>query len=214
MTFKPTAALAVACLMLSTAAHAETMATAWTDLNLRAGPGPGFAVLDVIPAGNAVQVAGCLEAADWCNVTHGTVTGWASGSYLTGDKGSVIHADRATYAIRTITYEAKKDEAAMVVGTVGALIGAVVAGPVGAVVGGAIGAGTGAAVAPDEAVRTYVVSNPVETVYLDGEVVVGAGLPETVTLREVPGSDYAYTYVNGVPVIVGRTDRRVMAIVR
>lgn len=214
MSVKSSFALAATCFALAVPAHADTAAMAWTDLNLRAGPGPGFAILEVIPAQSAVMIEGCLEASDWCSVTHGATKGWASGSYLTGDKGTAIQVDRATYAVRTITYEGKKDEAAMVVGTTGAIIGAIIAGPVGAVVGGIIGAGTGAAAAPDTKVTTYVTANPVETVNLDGEVVVGAGLPETVMLKDIPESEYAYTYVNGVPVIVGRTDRRVVAIVR
>ena len=102
----------------------------------------------------------------------------------------------------------------LAVGTAGAIIGAVVAGPVGAVVGAAIGAGTGVAVAPDSTVTTYVMANPVDPVYLDGEVVVGAGIPDGVMLKEVPDSTYDYAYVNGVPVLVERTTRRVTYILR
>jgi hypothetical protein len=82
------------------------------------------------------------------------------------------------------------------------------------VVGGILGAGTGEALAVDETVVTYVQTNPVEQVYLDGEVVVGAGLPETVTLVPVPESEYSYVYVNGVPVVVDSTERKVVYIVR
>jgi uncharacterized protein YraI len=214
MSVKSSVALAATCLVFAASAHAQTSAVAWTDLNLRAGPGPGFAVLEVIPAQAAVQVDGCLEAADWCRVTHGATQGWASGTYLTGDKGTTIVEDRTAYQVTTVTYDGQRDEAALVVGTVGAILGAAVGGPVGALAGGALGAGTGRAIAPDATVVTYVRSNPVEPVYLDGEVVVGAGLPDTVTLREIPESELSYTYVNGLPVIVERTDRRVVAIVR
>ena len=62
-------------------------------------------------------------------------------------------------------------------------------GPVGAVVGAVAGAATGGfteeALAPEA--RTYVMENPGETVYLDGEVVVGAQVPDTVEVREDPG---------------------------
>ena len=56
--------------------------------------------------------------------------------------------------------------------------------------------------------------NPVEPIYLDGEVVVGAGIPESVTLSEVPDSEYYYAYINGVPVLVEREQRRVVHVVR
>ncbi len=61
---------------------------------------------------------------------------------------------------------------------------------------------------------TYVRTNPVNPIYLDGEVVVGAGIPETVQLSEVPESTYYYAYVNGVPVLVERSTRRIVYIVR
>ena len=61
---------------------------------------------------------------------------------------------------------------------------------------------------------TYVRTNPVDQIYLDGEVVVGAGIPETVQLSEVPESEYYYAYVNGLPVLVEKEQRRVVYIVR
>ena len=60
----------------------------------------------------------------------------------------------------------------------------------------------------------YVRDNPVDPVYLEGEVVTGVELPETVTLSTVPTSDYRYAYVNGVPVVVDPAERRVVYIVR
>jgi hypothetical protein len=54
----------------------------------------------------------------------------------------------------------------------------------------------------------------VEQVYLDGEIVVGAGIPETVMLAPVPDSEYSYAYVNGVPVLVETQNRTVTYIVR
>ena len=85
------------------------------------------------------------------------------------------------------------DAGAVAGGMTGAIAGAIVGGPVGAAVGGAAGViaggATGTVIDPPENVRTYVTSNQVEPVYLEGEVVVGAGLPETVELREIP--DYS-----------------------
>jgi hypothetical protein len=58
------------------------------------------------------------------------------------------------------------------------------------------------------------VSNPVTPVYLNGEVVVGAGLPADVTLTPVPDYQYQYAYVNGQPVLVEPQSRRVTYIYR
>jgi hypothetical protein len=59
-----------------------------------------------------------------------------------------------------------------------------------------------------------VTSHQVEPVYLDGEVVVGAGLPETVALNEIPDYEYRYVNVNGQPVLVDAHSRRIVYIVR
>jgi hypothetical protein len=99
-------------------------------------------------------------------------------------------------------------------GSAGALAGAAVGGPVGALIGAAIGAGGGAALDPGETVTTYVTTNPVEPVYLEGDLVVGAGVPDVVVLQEVPETEYSYAYVNGVPVIVNPADRRIVQIIQ
>ena len=103
-------------------------------------------------------------------------------------------------------------------GVTGAVAGAIVGGPVGAVVGGGAGVVAGGAagtvIDPPERVRTYVRSNEIEPVYLDGEVVVGAGLPETVVLRDIPEYEYRYVYVNGQPVLVEPSSRRIVYVMR
>ena len=104
-------------------------------------------------------------------------------------------------------------------GATGAIAGAIIGGPIGAVVGGVAGAaigGTAEGVAspPNEKVVTYVRTNKMEPVYLDGEVVVGASLPETVVLNEVPDYEYRYVYVNGQPVLVEPQTRRIVYVVR
>lgn len=203
--------------LLSTTAHAATEASAWTDLNLRAGPGPMYQIVGVIPANGIVSVEGCLDTASWCKVSFDGIEGWASGDYLTAMVEStpvVIYTNREKVAVGSVTYEDKSAEGAIAGGTAGAVAGAVIAGPVGALVGAVLGGGLGAAAAPDEKVTTYVIGNPVEPVYLDGEVVIGAGIPETVMLSEVPDSEYYYAYINGVPVIVDRKQRQIVYIVR
>ena len=102
-------------------------------------------------------------------------------------------------------------------GTTGAAVGAVVGGPVGALVGAAIGgsAGAAASLTPAPEVRTYIDANPHDAVVLDGEVVVGAGIPDSVTLYEIPDQkDFKYVIVNGQPVLVNPADRRIVYVYR
>jgi hypothetical protein len=96
----------------------------------------------------------------------------------------------------------------------GAVAGALIAGPGGAAVGAVTGAAAGGMADPGETVTTYVTENPVDYVFLDGEVVAGAGVPEAVVLYPVPDTQYTYAYINGVPVVINPVDRRVVQIVR
>lgn len=205
--------MSAASLLLAGSAMAETTASAWADLNLRAGPSTEYAILAVIPATQSVTVDGCLDQSSWCRVTYGAVNGWASGDYLTSMVQSPISANRERLAVKTITYE-KDPNAAVGGGVAGAVAGAIVGGPVGALIGAAIGASAAAAAAPTETVTTYVRSNPLDPVYLDGEIVVGAGIPDSVNLTRVPDSDYYYAYINGVPVLIAQDNRRVVHIIR
>src|SRR5690606_34748773 len=68
--------------------------------------------------------------------------------------------------------------------------------------------------APPPEVRTYITSNQVDPVYLEGEVVVGASVPETVVMREIPDYQYRYSYVNGQPVLIEPQSRRIVYVVR
>ena len=79
----------------------------------------------------------------------------------------------------------------------------------------AIGGSTGAAATPDPSVQAYIVENPRDPVFLEGEVVVGAGVPENVDLYEIPDQpDYRYATINNQPVLVSPTDRRIVYIYR
>lgn len=202
--------------MGSTAAMALD-ASATTDLNLRAGPGPNYEIVGVIPSGATVAVEGCIEAANWCQVTHEGNSGWSFGDYLAtkvGEEVAVVTLDRQKTQVKTVIYEDTSERSAAVVGGMGAVAGALIAGPVGAAVGLVAGAATGGIADPGETVTTYVTEHPVDQVYLDGEVVVGAGIPDVVTLQAVPDSEYSYAYINGVPVIVNNSDRTIVHIVR
>lgn len=203
--------------LMASSALADTTATAAADLNLRVGPGPTHDILAVIPEGASVVVSGCLEAANWCEVTHDETAGWAYGAYLQTEietKPVAMIAPEARTTVRVVEHQENAAPSAIAGATVGAVAGAIIAGPVGAAFGAVAGMGAGGAAAPSSTTVTYVRENPVEPVYLDGEVVVGVGLPEAVVLTPVPDSDFRYAYVNGVPVIVEPGERRVIHIVR
>jgi hypothetical protein len=44
--------------------------------------------------------------------------------------------------------------------------------------------------------------------------VVGAGLPETVALAEIPNYEYRYVYLNGQPVLVEPQSRKIVYVLR
>jgi uncharacterized protein YraI len=211
-----TAGLALATAMLfSGTALAEVAVQSTTDLNVRAGPGPQFEVVGVIPVGGQATVAGCTSTGKWCNVSVGGVQGWAFADYLTANaegQAMVVTKLPKSQAVPVVEYDQAASTATGAVG--GAVVGALIGGPVGAAIGGAAGAAIGANNPPPEQVRTYVRENRIDPVYLDGEVVVGAGLPESVQLRQVPDYQYSYVYVNGVPALVDPASRRIVYVYR
>ncbi len=70
-----------AALLLGSAGLASAApATVAGDLNLRAGPGTGYGVVAVMPAGATVNTLGC--SGNWCRVSYGGAVGYASASYL------------------------------------------------------------------------------------------------------------------------------------
>jgi uncharacterized protein YraI len=202
--------------LLVTAATAQTTATATTDLNLRAEPSPMAEIIGVIPASGSVTVEGCADTVNWCRVNHAGTVGWAFGDYLTTTIGSQpqnLYDYREQAQVHHIEVKDTTFGSTVGGGITGAIVGGLVGGPVGAAAGAAIGGAAGAATDPGPQVTSYVVENPVDPVYLQGEVVEGAGLPETVTLYPVPDSDLRYVYVNGVPVLVD-DDRRIVTVIR
>ncbi|MGW9230730.1 DUF1236 domain-containing protein [Pseudorhizobium sp. NPDC055634] len=72
---------------------------------------------------------------------------------------------------------------------------------------------TGSTVVVPGEVRTYVMEQSVPSVVYDGEVVVGAPLPEAVEVHTVDGyNDYAYTVVNERRVLVNPQTRTVIQV--
>jgi uncharacterized protein YraI len=207
-------ATAIAALALPGAALAET-AMVTTDLNLRAGPGPQHEVLDVIPADQSVEVTGCTESLNWCRVDFGGNVGWVYSDYIEYEmEGSRVVVSQAAPQVQTPIVEYEPTGTGAVAGIAGgATVGALLGGPIGAVIGGAAGAALSGVVAPPQPVRTYIVEQPADPVYLEGEVVVGAGLPETVPLYEAPDYEYRWAYVNQQRVIVD-DERRIVYVLR
>lgn len=212
----------IAALLFAGAASAETMATAGTDLNVRSGPGVQHEVIGSIPSGKEATIVGCIEEANWCQVSYKdgdkALDGWAYGDYLTtkiGDKVEPIYPHRQEVGVAKVEYKAEKTGEGAAVGSLaGAAAGALIAGPIGAAVGAMAGGVAGDVAEPNEAVTTYVTTNKVEPIYLDGEVVMGAGIPDSVTLHEIPDSDYRYLVVNGQTVLVEPGQRKVVYIYR
>ena len=215
---------AVVLLSFSGAALAQSSVAATSDLNVRSGPGPQHPVVGMIGAGETTTLNGCLENSKWCAVATSGGEGWVYSDYLTGDFGGtqvVLTQRPANSGVKLVPTPADKgggDFGAVAGGVTGAVAGALIGGPIGAAVGGVAGAVAGGAagtvIDPPEKVRTYVTSNKIDPVYLDGEVVVGAGLPDTVELREIPDYEYRYVYVNGQPVLVDAKSRQIVYVVR
>ena len=205
--------------MLAGTAMAQTTASATTDLNLRAGPGPNYAIIDVIGASDTAMVEGCLTDANWCKVDYNGTMGWAYGDYLTvpvNGEPMVLYPNREIVEVKTVTYDSNDQAtAAATIGTMGAIAGSlIVGGPAAIAVGALAGSALGAVSTPDETVVTYAVQNPVEPVFVGGEVVVGAGIPDTVTLYPVPDTEFRYVNLNGQYVFVGPEDRNIVYIER
>ncbi|SFC24914.1 DUF1236 domain-containing protein [Tropicimonas isoalkanivorans] len=204
-------------LLTAGAAAAQVAATATTDLNFRADPNGQAEIIDVIASGDSVDVLRCAEEASWCEVSHGGQTGWVYSEYLSSEhEGApvIVAENPSVLSVETVVIEKDKLEPVLGLGTMGAIAGGIVGGPIGAVAGGVIGSGAGSTVDVKPEVVTYVRENPVEPIYLNGEVVVGATVPQEVVLTPVPDAEYEYLYVNGVPAVVDPSSRTIVTIVR
>lgn len=62
------------------ASAAEAAASVF--LNVRSGPGTRFRVVDVLAAGEVVEVTEC-QPNRWCRISHDGPEGWVSSNYLT-----------------------------------------------------------------------------------------------------------------------------------
>lgn len=226
------AAVLVATALPGVAAAQNATATAIVDLNMRAGPAPYFPVVGVIPANEAVTLYGCTEELSWCDVSTQTVRGWSYAEYLTIQSVAIPQAETPPPAVafegelyfeenyRDRPFFENRDQFLGAAGGAagGAIVGALLFGPIGAAVGaaagGAAGAAVGEAITPPEPVVTFVTQQEPTPVLLSGDVVVGAGVPEVVSLQPVPDYDYYYAYINGQWVLVDPTTRQIVYIFR
>jgi uncharacterized protein YraI len=192
-------AVAGALVAMSGAALADTAVSAVADLNVRAGPGPQYPVIGTLAAGQSATLEGCIENSKWCTIAEANGQGWIYSDYVTADFGGnevVLTRRPADASIAIVEAPADMDYD-------DTYTGAIVAGePIEAIR------------RPPAEVRTYIDTNRLDPVYLEGEVVTGATLPDTVELREIPDYDYRYVYVNGQPALVDPGTRRIMYVER
>lgn len=74
-------AIAGLTLMGAAAAHAAPGYTT-ADVNLRSGPDTDFPAVVVVPEGEPIQIAGCLDDESWCDVIAGRDRGWMFSEYI------------------------------------------------------------------------------------------------------------------------------------
>lgn len=196
---------ALTAVAFSSAAWAAVVASAVTSLNVRSGPGPQYPVVGAIPDKGKATIIGCIQDSLWCQVSFNSVKGWAYSRYLTAQlSGRSLVVSEGLARFPSATYEAPT-----------ATVGSAAPSPV--VSGTLIDRPASAAplvITPPMTVRDYVIGHPVQPVYLNGEVVIGAGLPPDVALAPVPGYGFQYAYVNSVPILVEPQTREIAYVYR
>lgn len=78
-------ALATLAVLATTAAASAAPAFATSNVNVRSGPGTGYAVVDALRRGEQVDVQYCRGS--WCFVQKRGPDGWVSSSYLSSGGG-------------------------------------------------------------------------------------------------------------------------------
>ena len=158
-------------------------AVATNNLHLRTGPGEQYPVEATIGHNDRVEVHGCLQGITWCDLNWGNLRGWAAADYIAYDGVSgvkvlpLVSSDEL--GIPIVNFEAVDGVVPEFIGTVAKVDGVMTI------------------VSPPEAVSAYISEQSVETVYVQGEIVAGVVLPETVPLYAVPESQYSFARVNG-----------------
>ncbi|WP_296426535.1 DUF1236 domain-containing protein [Yoonia sp.] len=201
-------------------------ARAGAEISARITPSEFAPSVGVLELNQPVIIEGCLEDVSWCQISFDGQTAWASATYLyvEEDTKPVALINRpSTLSLTTVTVpdedatQAEQNKAAAAGATMGSLVAFAVGGPVGGIVVGGI-LGTVAAVSavePSEETLVFVTSNPVETIYLNGEVVVGAGVPAEVAMYDVPAQpEFRYLNVNDLTVLVDAETGTIVRVLR
>ncbi|MCM5557732.1 SH3 domain-containing protein [Pleomorphomonas sp. JP5] len=74
--------LGLACLISSTTGALAAPAEVLAAVNLRTGPGAQYYAIMVLPPGAPVEIYGCLDDENWCDVGYGRTRGWIASRYL------------------------------------------------------------------------------------------------------------------------------------
>ena len=166
-------------------------------LNLRTGPGTQYPVVGVMEYNTPADITGCIADYSWCSITVAGLNGWASAEYLVINQGGEVQQINGPDS--GIPLVEADVEAVVAPASVGVLVAA---------------NGNVAAIVPEPAVVEYLAATPVDPYAAEGEVVIGAVVPEAVVLTEVPNSEYGYAIINGLRVLVEPTSRAIVYIYR
>jgi len=208
MLVKTTFLAAVTLIGVGSAAMAMP-AVVTADLALRAGPGPAHPIVATIDRNGIVELEGCIDAGMWCKVSWNGVTGWTYAAYLghqTQGSVVVISEARRTIQVPTVVYQEQR------AATVTQQAPVIITEPITTPSLGTLKVGT--IETPPATVTTYVTTNKIEPILVEGEPVVGAVLPRSVVVREVPQYQYRYAVVNGRTVLVEPGTNRIVYVYR
>lgn len=204
----------------------STEARAGAEISARVSPSEFAPAVGVLELDQPVVIEGCLEDVSWCQISFDGQTAWASAEYLyvEEDATAVALIDRpGSLSLQTITVpdedatQTEENNAAAAGATLGSLIAFAAGGPIGGIIaGGILGTAAGvAAVEPTEETLVYVTSNPVETVFLNGEVAVGAGVPTQIQAYDVPDQpEFRYLTVNNQTVLIDAETGMILRVLR
>lgn len=191
-------------------AQAQMVATTANDLEVRSGPGPQYPTVGMATRGSQAVLDGCIEGSRWCRVDVNGMRGWVYAQYLSVEQDGapvVVEEHSVDLGVPTVTYEQTDDV------STGSVQHAT-PGPNDELLGPVEQGDQIEAIAPPTTVETYIEQNPVDTVQLQGDVVVGATLPESVVVHRIPDYQYRYVQVNRQPVLVDPSTRRIVYVYR
>jgi uncharacterized protein YraI len=78
-------AAAVCALLVAPAMAEAAEGFATANVNMRSGPSTRYPAVSLIPAGESVEIHGCLADLPWCDVSFYGGRGWVAGRYVQAD---------------------------------------------------------------------------------------------------------------------------------